>query len=156
MTVTIIEARIEDIEGLMVLWNDLIEYHGKMDPLYTTYDEGRATFREYLHKLITSEDSRVSCAMFDNEYAGYCITTMGSYPPVLIKKKFGFITDMFVANEYRSAGLGKMLLDDSIVWLKGKGMDRVELRAHSLNDKGVNFWKEVGFTEYLKVMYKDI
>ena len=156
MGVEVVRAGREHVDRIKELWNGLIEYHGGLDPLYTTSDEGRKVFAEYLDRFLGSEESRVACAMIDDKVVGYCISVLGTHPPVLVGDKYGFIMDMFVDKEFRRTGAGRALLDDAIDWARGKGMNRMELRAHTKNELGVGFWKASGFQEYLKVMYKEI
>ena len=154
--VQIIKAKEEHFEAIRTLWKGLMDFHGDMDPLYTRSEEGAERFLGYVKGMLESPDANVALAVIDDVPYGYCITMVGTYPPVLKRDKYAYLTDMYVTESYRGIGIGDMLVSDAFKWAKDRGLDRIELRAHSLNDLGIGFWEREGFSEYLKVMYKEL
>jgi tRNA threonylcarbamoyladenosine biosynthesis protein TsaB len=58
---------------------------------------------------------------------------------------YGYIANIAVDRQYRSQGLGKMLLDDLRRRLLTKGIDQMVLDVRTANKKAIRFYEKYGF-----------
>jgi GNAT superfamily N-acetyltransferase len=49
----------------------------------------------------------------------------------------------------RRQGVGEALCQAFLAWCREKGCERVFVQAYTSNDVGMNFYKKMGFTEYV-------
>jgi len=57
----------------------------------------------------------------------------------------GFIYHLAVANNFRSQGIGKRLVEKALQELKMQGIHKCHIFVMKDNEKGKNFWSKVGF-----------
>ena len=57
----------------------------------------------------------------------------------------GYIYHTAVLPEYRSCGIGRMLVEKAIAALKAEGINKVALVAFKKNEVGNGFWERMGF-----------
>ncbi len=62
---------------------------------------------------------------------------------------FGVITELYVKKNYRSTGIGKLLINEAIAFAKSKHWKKVEVGAPSKTDwpRTIEFYKKNGFEE---------
>lgn len=53
--------------------------------------------------------------------------------------------NVFVMPEYRSSGVGKLMLDKVFEYAAEIGCDASELNCYIQNEKGIQFWNNLGF-----------
>lgn len=64
-----------------------------------------------------------------------------------LKGKYFEIDNMGVSPEYRSKGIGSLLIDKCLEWAKIKGYNKLHVNAYFTNKKALNFYKKNGFSE---------
>jgi GNAT superfamily N-acetyltransferase len=62
------------------------------------------------------------------------------------------LEDVIVSAKYRTAGLGRQLVDHVCAWAKGEGMTRVTLLADQDNAKALAFYDRLGFEKSAMVV----
>jgi ribosomal protein S18 acetylase RimI-like enzyme len=75
---------------------------------------------------------------------------------VLKNPRFGHVLDMMVAEQYRRRGVATRLYDETVKWFKKRGLERVELQVATSNQESQAFWHQMGFSDYLKKVTKNI
>jgi GNAT superfamily N-acetyltransferase len=55
------------------------------------------------------------------------------------------LEDVIIRSEYRGKGLGRLLLEHVLAWVKMKGMARVTLLADRGNKAALDFYRKLGF-----------
>ncbi len=63
------------------------------------------------------------------------------------------LEDLFVKAEYRSIGIGKMLIDRALLWAKSEGALRIQLAADIRNKVALSFYSNSGFNISNMVLY---
>ena len=152
----IIQASHENIEGIVHVWEAFMDFHAELDPFFTRHSQGSERFREHLGNSINLDNAFVLAVLSGGNVVGYSISSVSLYPPVLREMAYGFISDMAVSKDFREKGIGKAMLKEIELWFKGQGITRIEIRALSNNEIGIDFWEGSGYKEYVKVMYKEI
>lgn len=139
--VTVAEER--HIPGIVAVWQELMDYHRKLNDFFTLRTDAGAKWEIYLRKNMG--EGLVVVALDNREVVGYCIATVKDYPPLFVLEKHGFISDMCVIASHRNRGIGEIILGRAFDWFASQGLGRVELRVEHDNEIGKAFWKKHGF-----------
>lgn len=145
-----------DLEDLIQIWINLMNFHKKIDPFFTRAYDGHLKFYDYIKSIISKENFCVIVGIENNKIIGYAITEITSHPPVIEKTKHCVITDIILLEEYRNKGYGKQLFEYLKNWAKVKGIDRLELQVAQDNTSAYEFYKKLGFDDYMHKMYLEI
>jgi ribosomal protein S18 acetylase RimI-like enzyme len=62
--------------------------------------------------------------------------------------RIGLIDQLYLENSARGLGLGQKLIDESLAWMKERGINRVKLHAYSWNNHAKKLYEKNGFNEY--------
>jgi ribosomal protein S18 acetylase RimI-like enzyme len=130
-------------------------FHRDLDPFYTRSENGPSNFHKHLEGQIESDDDALLVAEESGRIIGYAKIGILQYPPVFEVKKYGLISDVAVAEEYRRKGIGQALYNASTKWFTGKGVTRTELRVANVNNVARGFWSKMGFKPYMTTMFKE-
>ena len=101
-------------------------------------------------------DSELSQALvcIDNEkIVAFSLAHVKQSPPIFQHDKFGFISDIYVIQEYQRKGIGEQMLSEIYNWFDIQGVKRIELRVEPKNDMGYSFWRKHGFKEHVHTLY---
>ena len=118
--------------------------------------EAPKRFREFQKKNVYSRKSCFLVAEDEGRIVGVAIGKLDRRAPVHEVKDIGFILSMYVAEDYRRQGVGKLLMDGLSKWFRKKGISYMELHAHSDNPAALGAYEKYGFKTYLHVMRKKI
>jgi ribosomal protein S18 acetylase RimI-like enzyme len=149
----IIRATESHIPGIVGLWQEFIDYHGDIEPVYARTEDAAAKFEEYLRKLMASEDSQVLMALDRGEAVAYSIAQVCKRPPMILQTQFGFISDLGVGSDYRRTGVGQKMLNKILEWFESRRIRRIELQVLSHNQAAVSFWTKHGFETFANRMF---
>ncbi len=157
MMVTIRKAMDEDIDSITSLWEELMLFHARLDPIFSPSPSGKEHYGLWLERNLHQDDSIVLVAEDDNEIVGFVLAHYRHLPPVILHRDIGFISDMAMAEGYRNQGIGRKLYNRAEELLRRMGATRIELKTSSRNPLSNHFWEEVcGFKEFVKYRYKDL
>ena len=67
----------------------------------------------------------------------------------------GFFHHVYISDEYRGQGIGKMLVESAIDALTAEGIGKTALVVFSDNDLGNTFWEHMGFTVRDDLVYRN-
>lgn len=67
-----------------------------------------------------------------------------------------YIYHTAVKNEYRGNGIGKVLVDATLIALKKEEINKVALVAFESNDRGNKFWQSLGFEMRSDLIYRNL
>ena len=59
--------------------------------------------------------------------------------------RVGLVEDLVVAEEFRSQGIGRRLLEAVVVWSRSAGLKRLQLLADQANDPALRFYQHAGW-----------
>jgi ribosomal protein S18 acetylase RimI-like enzyme len=71
-------------------------------------------------------------------------------------KEIGWISDVYVKQEFRQNGVAKSLIEQSLVEFKHLGYDDVRLNVFSFNEKAIRLYEKLGFKDVSKFMRVEI
>jgi len=156
MNIQIRKAKQNDIDAIVKLNEHLADYHRKVDKYYKPSSETRKSFRKYISEIIRKRNIKILVAETDNKIVGYFIGTIEKAKPFTAPKKIGRISEVFVEEEFRKSGIGRMMFDELIRWFNKNKIKHIELSVDSRNEIGIKAWQKFGFKEFMKKMRLDL
>lgn len=152
---TVRKAESSDLTQVVELWKELMDFHRDLDPFFTRSKDGPSNFLRWVEEQIELEDSELIVAEISGKVVGYSKIEVSKYPPIFEKDKYGMISDVAVAKEYRRQRIGQALYDASVKWFFERNIERIELRVANVNDVARGFWEKMGFKPYMTTMHKE-
>jgi len=159
MEIKIEEAKKKDIRKIIKLQMDLIDYHKKIDTKY--YKSGkerkeqlRKHFLEFLSKR--RRDRKFLVAKVKNRIVGFFYGGIRKSHFYCREEKIGEIYQAFVDRKFRNRGIGKLLVEELLKWLRKRKIKFVEVEVDSRNEIGIGAYKKYGFFEFHKRMRLDL
>lgn len=145
--VLIRKAKENDLEKIVEMADQLsvadFHYDKEIDQEWAHTPEGK---KYYLEKVL-----RVSNACFlaeiNQEIVGFALAEKKEVPPFRTVKVVE-LEELFVKDQYRNKGIGKMLIDYFLNWAKNSGFDKAAVNVYFMNEKGIEFYKREGFVPY--------
>ena len=133
----------EDAEELSKL---RVKIDGQTENLYREPGEGLLT-KEDFEKLI-NEDNADERTLFlvveaDNKIVGFTRCEGNKLSRFKHKAEFGIC----IEKEYFGYGIGKVLLENVLMWADNVGIKKISLTVVETNIKAINLYKKYGFIE---------
>jgi ribosomal protein S18 acetylase RimI-like enzyme len=150
------EAHSDDVEGLVELWIELMDFHRDRDPFFSRSDDAHDRFGEFIKTKMESDEAVVLVAEQDGSLIGFSMAMVRDYPPVFETVRHGFIQDVIVTERARRQGIGKQLYEETLAWIRSQGISRVELEVASSNPVSQAFWYQMGFHDSIKRLALDL
>jgi len=153
------KATRKDIDALVMLQQELADYHHRIDPNY--WSKANISFAKsfrnnILNKKIGKRSTHAILVEFNNEPVGFFLAFFAEASPAIIYKKVGSINNGYVREEFRHSGIGKKAIGEIMNWFKKNDVKIVELGVDIQNEIGKKAWRKMGFEEYVLKMRKII
>ncbi|MBE7557787.1 GNAT family N-acetyltransferase [bacterium] len=149
-------ARREDFPRLVELWRGMIDEHFAIDARFEPSAGGNEAYLKYLHETLGQMDTQILVAESSGRVVGYTIATVFANPPVFALPQYGYIGELAVEEASRGAGVGRALWEAARAWLTRRGITVVQLNVSPLNQSGQKFWRSLGFSDFLHVLWYDM
>ena len=150
MKITIRRARQSDLDDMVVLWKEMMDFHRKSDRHFARSPKGHANWTKFAAGMIRSKKALVLVGRHRGELVGHLIACVDKYPPVFQDKVYGAIHDMVVRSEYRRHGVGTKLFREARQWFRKKGIKRIELGVAATDPISTSFWGKMGFKTFME------
>jgi ribosomal protein S18 acetylase RimI-like enzyme len=150
------KANESDLNGMIELWKDFMDYHIAFDRFWTRSDHGHESAYNYIKSILDEDNVQVLVASMGNRIIGYQISQILEHPPVLQKTRYCLVNDIAIDDKYRGRGIGSEMFEEVKKWAKQKGVDRMELQVASGNEKAIRFYEKQGMKPYSLHMYLTI
>lgn len=126
------------IDIIKPLWQKLNELHLK-DSHYFKDHFRTFTFDKRCEKFADYDDDKIRIEIItaDEKPAGYCIST--------ITRTAGEIDSIFVEECFRHNGYGRLLMENSIKWLKENRCEKIILGVAEGHESVFEFYAKYGF-----------
>jgi GNAT superfamily N-acetyltransferase len=145
--IVIKKADIGDLKEIQNLNHELFVDHVKHDRFYNPNWPFEKVGEKDLKKALTNPKWAIFIALDEGKFIGFLKADVAAYPEYIGKMKIGEIKSLFVAEEYRSQGIGTRLIGEFKTWAKEKGAKRIFVDAEWANKEGIEFYKRNGFGE---------
>lgn len=144
-------GRREDARDAARLWVRSAREHASYDPVYTVSEEAEKTMRRFLADLTSSSHTFLFVATYgagpDQETVGFISGELREGSPTFNPKTWASVDDVYVVPDHRSQGLGRALVERVKEWSREKGANGVSLQVAAANERGRDFYRELGFRE---------
>lgn len=151
------EATKEDMEPIVDLWQELMDFHIERSDLYQMKSNARELYSDYLKDVLINPD--YITLVFENEKGilGYLVATESNDPPIY-EGTVGIVMELSVTQEHRNKGIGEKLLTYIEKKFLEKGIDRIECMVSDFNEISKGFWHKNGYNPYnlmcVKLLHK--
>ncbi len=150
------EARPEDLEEVLRLWLQMVEFHGDLDPSLRMRTDAEAleSARTYLRAGLEHPDSRLFVAEVAGAagLAGFLLAHVRPVSPLALPPTCGTISDICVDERLRRQGAGRQLFLAARDWLGQRGQTVIRLNVATANPAGQAFWRTMGAAEQMVLM----
>ena len=110
----------------------------------------------FLRGHFGARDKRCLVAEVDGELAGYLLASVAERPRAFRDRRYGHVSDLFVAEAQRQRGVGAALVEEACRWFASRRIRRVQLLADAKNVPGIAFWRRMGFETAVLTMDKHL
>ena len=145
-------ARKGDLRILIAFSDHFSDYHHRLDPLFKGGAETHEATRKIFIASLSNPKKRLLVAVVGKGIAGYCLGEIIASDFPTRYKEAGYLTYVYVRDEYRRTGIGGHLLRHLFRWFREKKLSYAELSVHSKNELGLRAWQKFGFREYARRM----
>ncbi len=154
--ITIREARGDELLKISAMWGEFMAYNGSFNDSFKIKKRARAIFSKEMSERDDNPDCRLAAADDSGQLIGFCYSYISFKPKYFKLEKFGFVGDLFVKEEYRGRGIGRLLVDDALKFFKKRKINQIELLVAQKNTDTIKFWESLGFDHLLTWMFKRI
>ncbi len=145
MNASIRQATFQDVALLQKLNQEVFVDNYKYDnDLMMDWALGESG-KNYFTKAVSSTESACFIAEIDNEAVGYL--SIGYKRTPFRKSRYLEVENIGVSPEFRSKGVGAMLIKKAKDWAKEHGYQRLAVSSYFQNTKAIEFYKRNGFSE---------
>ncbi|MBC7249567.1 MAG: GNAT family N-acetyltransferase [Anaerolineae bacterium] len=155
-TVTVRRATEQDVPQILPLWQEMMSFHAALDPRFRPAPDGESHWAAAITAWMRREDNCVLVAEAGGQIVGYIVGMMRENPPVLLPPRYGFVSDICVAPEWRRHGVGRRMFAALREWFRQQGADHIELRVAHNNPASQAFWRAVGCQDYMDSMWCEL
>jgi ribosomal protein S18 acetylase RimI-like enzyme len=140
------EAKLNDRGQLDTLFREELKFHKNLMPDIFKIPE-HVVEETWLQSIIDNENSFLIVSECNEKIVGAVFYNIYNNPEDKIyqKRKFGYIEELIVNEQFRGQGIGKKLLEYAIEDLRKKDIRDIELNVWDNNEVGHNFFKKLGF-----------
>lgn len=144
----------KDVESMVILWTEFMDFHSERDPWFKRSDTGHLRFAEFVAERIADEKSIVLVAEVDGKIVGHAIAEISSRLPVYEPEDYGQIMDVAIAETHRRSGIGEKLVEELFRIFHERGIRRVEVGMSVSNESATAFWRKMGFVPYMQKSWR--
>ena len=141
------KAKVKDINGLLPLYKEFMDHHGRVDPILGIIQKNKEESVKYLRKTIYGNKTLLLVAEEGGRYIGFLGAGLSKRPKIYKHRDYGVIFDAFVIRQRRRRGVNRQMLKVACTWLREKGIKQVELGVSSRNVGAVKAWDLLGFKD---------
>jgi GNAT superfamily N-acetyltransferase len=109
-------------------------------------------FRKWLH----SKKARVLIAEVNSRPIGFSAAFIEKFEGLVQPTRYGFIGIVFVRRRYRGAGIGRLLVKETLQWLRQGKIEHVSLSVVLANKPARAIWSKLGFRDQWVFAWKRI
>lgn len=154
MEITIRQYEERDRVALEKMIEDLQDHEAGVDPLQLIVKKegfGRV-YVDWLNERVAKEDGIIYIAASEGNVIGMVSPTIQHYAKheVLGRSSgnpYGYVTDLFVASEFRGQDIGTQLMNKAEEYFKSKGCDYATVGVLAPNQGTWDFYKKIGYDE---------
>ncbi len=157
MTVTVREAKAEDVNEILDLWRGFVDFLSPRDERYEAREGAFEKWRSYfLNRMVDSEHAAVFVAEADGALVGAVEARITGGHPVFKVSKHGRLYGHFVHEDHRGQGIGAELVEHAEDWFEAKGLPYYRVSVLSWLPDVKDAYEEQGMEHAEWVMEKHL
>jgi len=133
----------KDIGQIEHLWNDLKKHHQQRTTDHAQYYLER-NFSQRKSELLAKDLLAIFIAESEGQIVGYCV--------VSVNEEEGEIDSLFVAPGNRQEGVGQLLTQAGVEWLRNHKLVSIKLSVGQGNERAISFYEKLGFSKRATLM----
>jgi len=147
-----------DREQIGLLWLYLMRYHSERDSRFQCAAHDSEQYERHVVETMRSKNGRVIVAqdVATSEIVAYILGEIQVRPTISIPGTYGFVSDLYVSEEWRHGGIGRTLFEELKRWFAERNVLAVELYVSQSNPEAIAFWREMGLAPFLQLMHGDL
>lgn len=154
---TIREFNLTDIDCIVEIWVEILNWHAEFDQEFILDPEGRSNFRFVLKSAFSDHTQTVYIAVHEEVIVGFVYGYIKKHSGFFKKRTVAHVSDIAVKENYRRKGIGTALMRRfEHDFAKKNDSDGLSLYVHFNNEQGLNFYKKLGFDIKLASMRKNL
>ena len=150
--VAIRPAAARDVPRVAALWSAIHAHHAPLDPQFRVRRDVERALAALVEDELREADAAVFVGETGPEVVGFCAVRLRAAPALLAEAGRAEITELYVRDADRRRGIGRALADAALGWVRGRRIDRVEVRVAARNAEGQAFWRALGFGDLMDVL----
>lgn len=145
--VTIRRATPSDVPVLGKLAASLVRAHHEFDPqrFLPESPETASRYGSFIGTQLEDADVAVLVAEQSGVVIGYVYTAVEGYDYMSLRGPAGVLHDIVVDPDHRNKGVGRMLLDAALAFLKSRRAPRAVLSTAAHNESAQRLFEQAGF-----------
>ena len=156
-TIQIRTATRHDRAVLGRLWQELMEFHYRLDPdIFGLAENALSCWLEWIAQAMEDDNRIVLVAEAEGTLLGYIHGTVDERPPVYEERRHGTICEICVGEDWRRRGVGGKLVGALFEWSRGRGLPEVHIGAAACNPVSSAFWRAMGFRPHMVQMRRQL
>ena len=113
-------------------------------------------YASFLRTKLEDPDVAVLVADHNGDVIGYAYAAVEGYDYMALRGPAGVLHDVIVDPEHRGRGVGRLLLDATLAYLKSRGAPRVVLSTAEGNEPAQRLFASVGFRRTMIEMTREL
>jgi ribosomal protein S18 acetylase RimI-like enzyme len=115
-----------------------------------------ADYAAFLGSQLTNPDVVILVAEHGGGVIGYAYAALEGYDYMSLRGPAGVLHDIVVDPEHRGRGVGRLLLDATLAYLKSRGAPRVVLSTAERNEGAQRLFASAGFRRTMVEMTREL
>ncbi|HEV7374026.1 MAG TPA: GNAT family N-acetyltransferase [Pyrinomonadaceae bacterium] len=136
----------------------LVKEHYDFDPLRFLAASHRTPvdYASFISAQLEDTDKAVLVADDNGDVIGYAYAAIECYDYMALRGPAGILHDVIVDPEHRGRGVGRLLLDAALEFLRSRGMPRVVLSTAERNEAAQRLFARMGFRRTMIEMTREL
>ena len=143
--ITIRDAREDDLESVIDLWEQLADHHELLSDQFERSPDSKKKWSKYLYERFSEISTKLVVAEEEGKIVAFMLCLLEPNYPIFKERKIGVISDVYVREERRRKGLAKKMLDVAVAWFKKNKVRTVRLNVAADNLEARAAWRMIGF-----------
>jgi ribosomal protein S18 acetylase RimI-like enzyme len=148
------EATLNDVDGLVPLWLELMHYHAPISYVFEVSEGHAVLARKDVQDMVENKHVKFFVAEENGDLLGYVTCSVLDRSSAMRYTRRGQIEGAYV--RAKNKGTGTLLVNKTKEWFKSEHVEFMTLMVAIKNDAGVAFWKKMGFDPLNHFMVQEL
>jgi len=154
--VVVRRAEVGDLEAVLSLWEEMMEYHAPLDRRLRVFPGGRAYIARAIGYWVGDEASRLLVAEAGDGVIGFALGGLVDTGLGLKPATYGHVAHVCVTAKWRRRGIGRQLFARLRGWFQRQGLSSIHIYVSHLSPVSQCFWRNLGFEDYIERLWCDL